>query len=230
MQQTSPVLLSLKPTKPSEIPSEDLILAAGRELINSTTSWKHGKTFHKTVKTLYRSKREGDGAHWHCRVSVHDPADVTFDQVWSKLGADKALHEKEFIPDIDSVTKVQALSPTATIWSLHYKFSSPVSPRVFTVLQVVHISKESPRVGLITSIPIDLSDEPELAKLEADAIRGRYVSVERLQELEDGRFEWRMATSSTPGGNIPAFLVESTMPSKIAEDVPHFMKWLKAQA
>lgn len=94
------------------------------------------------------------------------------------------------------------------------------------------------------SIPIDLSDDPELEALEEKGIKGRYVSVERLTELENGKSEWRMATSSTPGGSIPTFIVESSMASKIAEvrvpsscltgcliasiqDVPHFMNWLR---
>ena len=47
-------------------------------------------------------------------------------------------------------------------------------------------------------------------------MKGRYVSVERIMELDNGNTEWRMATSSTPGGFIPNFLVESTMAKKIA--------------
>ena len=97
---------------------------------------------------------------------------------------------------------------------------------------------------MIVSIPIDLSEDSELEALEEKGIKGRYVSVERLTELENGKTEWRMATSSTPGGSIPTFIVESSMASKIAEvrvsssgldvhlissiqDVPHFMNWLQ---
>ena len=47
-------------------------------------------------------------------------------------------------------------------------------------------------------------------------MKGRYVSVERIMELDNGNTEWRMATSSTPGGFLPNFLVESTMAKKIA--------------
>lgn len=56
-----------------------------------------------------------------------------------------------------------------------------------------------------------------MAKLEEKGVKGRYVSVERITELENGKVEWKMATSSTPGGSIPNFVVESTMASKIAE-------------
>jgi len=71
---------------------------------------------------------------------------------------------------------------------------------------------------LIVSLSIDLTSkgDEELRQLEEKGTKGRYVSVERVMELENGNVEWRMATSSTPGGSIPSFVVESTMPKKIA--------------
>lgn len=72
---------------------------------------------------------------------------------------------------------------------------------------------------MVVSIPIDLSspEDAELAKLEEKGVKGRYVSIERIVELEDGSTEWRMATSSTPGGSIPTWLAESSMAGKISE-------------
>ncbi|PBK97070.1 hypothetical protein ARMGADRAFT_1077180 [Armillaria gallica] len=220
--------LTITPLKPADIPSEAAILSAGESLLKSTSSWKPGKTYHKTVKTYSRGKEAGDGAPWHCRISEHAPAQATFDQMWGKLGTNKPENEKEYMAIIDKVTKVKDISPTQSIWTLHYKFPPPVQPRVFTVLQVVHLTETSPRTGVVVSIPIDLSspEDADLAKLEEKGVKGRYVSVEQLAELENGNTEWRMATSSTPGGLIPSFLTESTMNSTIAEDVSHFMKWL----
>ena len=63
---------------------------------------------------------------------------------------------------------------------------------------------------------MDLTSEPDLAKLEEKGVKGRYVSVECLMELPSGETEWRMATSSSPGGRIPAFIVNSTMASTIS--------------
>ncbi|KAG7447996.1 uncharacterized protein BT62DRAFT_891131 [Guyanagaster necrorhizus] len=220
--------LTIAPVKPADIPAQPVILSAGESLLKSTSSWKPGKTYHKTVKTYSRGKETGDGAPWHCRVSEHPPAEATFDQMWSKLGTDKAVNEKEYVSDINKVAKVKDISPTQSIWTLYYKFTPPIQPRVFTVLQVVHLTETSPRTGTVVSIPIDLSspEDADLAKLEEKGVKGRYVSVEQLIELENGNTEWRMATSSTPGGLIPSFLAEATMNSTIAEDVPHFMKWL----
>ncbi len=64
---------------------------------------------------------------------------------------------------------------------------------------------------------MDLSSDPELAKLEEKGVKGHYVSVESVKELPSGNTEWRMATSSSPGGRIPTFVVESTMASSISE-------------
>lgn len=125
-------------------------------------------------------------------------------------------------------------------------------------MQITRLNESSPRSGYvktvfkrtsglykchrtIVSIPVDLTEDQDLAKFEEKGVKGRYVSVERILELEDGSIEWRMATSSTPGGSIPSFFVEKSMDGKIAEvsnpdyrwtaadsrqDVPHFMKWL----
>ncbi|KAH9484375.1 hypothetical protein JR316_0003856 [Psilocybe cubensis] len=222
-------LLTITPLKPSEIPPEERIIAEGKTLIESSVSWKAGKTYFDVVKTSTRGKLAGDGAPWHCRYSVHKPDEITFDQLWEKLSRNKAENELQFIHEIQKVNKIKELSPTASIWTLYYTFLPPVSPRVFTVVQVVHLSEEKPRTGLIVSLSIDLTSkgDEELHLLEEKGTKGRYVSVERVMELEDGTTEWRMATSSTPGGNIPNFLVESTMAKKIASDVPQFIKWFQ---
>ncbi|KAJ3773579.1 hypothetical protein FB446DRAFT_527430 [Lentinula raphanica] len=230
MTESSDVKLSITSIKPSDIPSEDAIFKAADSIIESCTTWKQGKTYHKVVKTYLRAKGADDGAPWHCRVSVHKPDEATFDQMWEKLGKDKANNEKQFIPDIHKVTKVKEISPNQAIWTLYYKFPPPVSPRVFTELQITRVSEEKPRTGIVISMPIDLSspEDTELAKMEEKGVRGRYVSIERIVEQEDGSTEWRMATSSTPGGSIPSWLAEGTMASKISDDVPHFMKWLRS--
>jgi len=222
-------LLTITPLKPSEIPSEEVIIEEGRKLLESTTSWKVGKTFFHSVQTSFRAKAPGDGAPWYCRISEHTPKEATFDQFWEKLAKDKAINEKEFIPEIKKVTKVKEISPNASIWTLYYTFIPPVSPRVFTELQVIHLSEITPRTGMIVSLAIDLSSkgDEDLLKFEEHGVKGRYVSVERIVELENGNTEWRMATSSTPGGSLPNFLVESTMAKKIASDVPHFLKWFQ---
>ncbi|TBU49134.1 hypothetical protein BD309DRAFT_852382, partial [Dichomitus squalens] len=231
----------------TEIPSEDVIIKAGREVLNDTANWKHGKSFHKnTVKTLSRKKGPKDGAAWHARVSEHDKDEVTFEEFWDKLGKDKANNEMQYIPEIEKVQLIKQISQNQSVWTLFYKFPPPVSPRVFTVVQTIWFSETSPRTGIVVSVPVDVSGDPEAEKLEEKGVKGRYASVERILELDNGKVEWRMATSSTPGGNIPVFIAESSIPGSIAnvspvvafptrdfidrvlsQDVKHFLGWLK---
>lgn len=77
------------------------------------------------------------------------------------------------------------------------------------------------------SLPFDHPDVPEKQFDEASRVRGKYVSVERVRELHDGAaVEWRMATSSDAGGNIPRFVTNASLPKSIAEDVPSFLRWV----
>lgn len=214
--------------KLGDIPPESTIITLGNELLASTESWKKGKTFgNGKVLTLRRPPAQGSESSWHCRVSRHNKDDATFDEFWSKLGVNKAENEKQFVGAIKQVSEVKRISATQSIWTLYYTYPPPVSPRVFTVLQTTYLSSASPRSGLIVSIPIDLSEDEELAKIERKGVRGRYVAVERLLELDDDKVEWRMATSATPGGMIPSFIAESSMPGQIAADVTHFLKWFR---
>ena len=81
-----------------EIPSEESVIALGNALLDSTSSWKKGKSFQKkTVQTCSRPKGPQDGAPWHCRRSEHTAADATYDEFWSKLGVNKAENEKECV-------------------------------------------------------------------------------------------------------------------------------------
>ncbi|CDO73542.1 hypothetical protein BN946_scf185014.g12 [Trametes cinnabarina] len=230
MSQSVGLHLSITPVKIADIPSKEEIIKAGKQLLESTTSWKQGKAYqHGKVKTFSRAKGPKDGAGWYARVSEHSKDDATFEEFWSKLGENKAENEMQYIPEIKKVTLIKRISPTQSVWTLYYHFPPPVSPRVFTVVQTTWLNTESPRAGsIIVSIPVDVSDNAEYAKMEEKGVKGRYVSVERLQELSDGKVEWRMATSSTPGGKIPQFVAESSMASTISKDVTHFLGWLHA--
>jgi len=231
---SQPLTLSIRPLTPADIPPEEDILNAAIAILESTSSWKEGKSFNKKTTRTFSRPRSEDKEHreagWYCRVSQHTSDDATFDQFWSKLGENKAVNEMQFVSEIKKVQLIKEISPTMSIWSLYYSFGPIVSPRVFTVLQVKHVfdSEDSPRKAIVVSIPIDLSSpgDEDLAKLEERGVRGRYTSVEQILELPDGRVEWRMATSSAPGGAIPRILAESTLPSKISEDVPRFLDWL----
>lgn len=92
--QSNPINSEADSTPMTAVPPEISIITTARHLIESTSTWTQGKTYHG-VKTYHRGKAPEDGAPWHCRVSEHKPAEATFDQLWSKLGKDKAVNEKE---------------------------------------------------------------------------------------------------------------------------------------
>ncbi|PAV23679.1 hypothetical protein PNOK_0074700 [Pyrrhoderma noxium] len=222
--------LNITPVKVSEIPPEGELLQAGRELIKASQEWKQTKVFCKgLVQGITAPKASDDDEPWFGRVSVHDSTSISFDELWFGLGTKKPEHESKFVHNIDGIKLLKQNSDQAEIWNIHYKFSPPISNRTFTVLQVIELDTSSPkRSGLIVSIPIDTSPDAELHKQEIHGVRGRYVSVERIQELEDGKIEWRMVTSSIPGGSIPSFVVHTSLPGQIANDVPLFLKWYES--
>lgn len=83
----------------ADIPPEDAIIEAGREILESSLTWKQGKTYEKnTVKTLYRAKGPKDGASWYGRISEHRKEDGTFEEFWNKIGVNKTENEKEYVP------------------------------------------------------------------------------------------------------------------------------------
>ncbi|KAL1735377.1 hypothetical protein EV714DRAFT_200874 [Schizophyllum commune] len=255
---SEPFVLSKKPVPVTEIPSEEVILARAKEVLASIPQWKEGKAYKGGVKTftLPKGLTPGTSAEdfWACRMSGHSSSDASFDAMWAHLAKDKAENEMNsssreygveasqiltelgsprYMPIIRKVTKVKEISPTQEIWTLFYKFNPVMTPRVFTVLQLAYLDESNPteRVGTIVQIPIDLSPDPELSKLEEKGVKASYVSVEQLTELnggsEGGKVRWTMATSSHPGGMIPDAITNASLAGEIAKDVPNFLSFLK---
>ncbi|KIJ26729.1 hypothetical protein M422DRAFT_38110 [Sphaerobolus stellatus SS14] len=175
------------------------------------------KTFHGVMKgepynvtISSKARASGDEAGWYVRRSEH--TDGTFDEFWEKLGRNKAINAKEY------ATLLKQISPTQSICPLHYHLIPLVSDRIFTVLQATHLEggeHGTPREGRVISGPVDVSEDAEMKAKERKGVKGRYISVLRLREgIEGEALEWMMATSSTPGGSIPQFITERTMPSQ----------------
>lgn len=59
----------------------------------------------------------------------------------------RTLRPSRYIPDIKKVKLIKRISPTQSVWTLYYQFPPPVSPRVFTVVQTMWRSEESPKTG-----------------------------------------------------------------------------------
>ena len=99
MSQPQPnFLINGLPIKPSEIPSEDEIIALEKEILAASDNWKQGKTIKKSIKTsTYSPGSKGGnvGAKWACRISEHTREEGTFDEFWSGLGTNKAENEMQ---------------------------------------------------------------------------------------------------------------------------------------
>ncbi|WVF68469.1 hypothetical protein IAT40_003236 [Kwoniella sp. CBS 6097] len=140
-------------------------------------------------------------------------------------------NEREYI---ESMRETECLhvyrKHVAEVWRLTYRTPPPTNPRTFIVLLLSRELKDTPkgeRAFMNISIPFDHPDCKEKTGNEKSRVRGKYVSVERVRELDGGDVvEWRMATSSDAGGNIPQFVTNRSLPGSIAEDVPSFLGWM----
>jgi len=74
--------------------------------------------------------------------------------------------------------------------------------------------------SLIVSIPIDLSAHKELQKREEPGVRAFYAAVERVKQLDSGKVEWRMATTSDSGGLVPKCIEQLALPKAVAAVSP----------
>ncbi|ELU37359.1 hypothetical protein AG1IA_08622 [Rhizoctonia solani AG-1 IA] len=263
--------LKLEATSIKNLPDVQAVLAEAKALIEDTHSWPEGKTHHG-VRTHRKAMM---GPSWHSRTSTHGPEDGTFDDFWNCLGITHSLNEKEYVPEVKSATPLGSydgfegssnnmipinpyhlLSANHPAWTMGYSFTPPVSDRVFTVLIACILEEQPGKQGFVISLPLDVSADQDLKEKEPRGVRGHYVSVERVKEI-DGITPLvpSMATRSSPGGLIPTFLSEPAMPSKISEvssasscsakghvplepflyiqspnpqDVPHVVEWIKA--
>ncbi|WVW86973.1 hypothetical protein I302_109029 [Kwoniella bestiolae CBS 10118] len=140
-------------------------------------------------------------------------------------------NEREYIESMRESECLQVYRKhCAEVWRLTFKTPPPTNPRTFVVLLLSRELTGEPkgeRAFMNISIPFEHPDCPPKVNNEKSRVRGKYVSVERVREIEGGReVEWRMATSSDAGGNIPRFVTNGSLPNSIAEDVPSFLGWM----
>lgn len=101
--------------------------------------------------------------------------------------------ESTSLPTLHILHRVPDSYVSILVWAIHYSFPNPISPRVFTQLQYIHPPEPSlkPRTAYVITIPFDVEDDAEMLAKQGKGVHGKYVSVERLLELEDGSLEWR---------------------------------------
>lgn len=145
--------LSSRAIRLEDRPPESAIISLGRDILDSTGSWTEGRRYaNGKILTLRRPKKRDDPESWYCRVSKHGPDDATFDEFWSKLGENKVENERQYITAIKKAVLVKQISATQSVWSMHYTYPFPVSPRIFTVLLTTHIEKGPRRSGYVLAL------------------------------------------------------------------------------
>lgn len=111
----------------------------------------------------------------------------------------------------------------------------PLDNRCFGTM----VTRAFTRAGafVVAQIPIDLKNVPNAiysngenktsgsnAKRQEKVTMGKYVSVERVHEQDDGNVNWEMAVASDAGGFLPMALQKMGLPGAISKDVGLFMK------
>jgi hypothetical protein len=130
-------------------------------------------------------------------------------------------HCEQEVEYVETLSKAIEMEPNCYLKL--YDLPFPTTNRSFISYVVVHTTTPAPtpsnstplRSFVVFSLPAHLpAHEAALAVSEQGHVRGRYVAVEEVREVEvDGKkkVEWKTASRSTPGGSIPVKLAESYM-------------------
>ncbi|KAH7070528.1 hypothetical protein BKA63DRAFT_555633 [Paraphoma chrysanthemicola] len=149
------------------------------------------------------------------------------------IGGDQRLEDIT----VDGVGKLE-------VYLLSAQFPGPTSPREFVTLLITSdnclteaskVGDAIPRHFMVVSIPVNHPEAPPRAGM----VRGYYESIEMIREIplagagadeaELNPVEWIMVTRSDPGGGIPRFMVERSVPSSIVQDAVKFLDWACAK-
>lgn len=117
-----------------------------------------------------------------------------------------------------------------------HEIPTPLNNRVFSTLSIRAFTR--PGSFVVAQIPVDLKNVSNAiytngqhisqsgdAKKREKIVIGRYTSVERVYEQDDGKIMWEMATASDARGFLPMAMQKLGIPGAIAKDVGFFMKW-----
>ncbi|GAA5852383.1 hypothetical protein JCM9279_001182 [Rhodotorula babjevae] len=242
-------LLTLKPTPASALPSKgtpeytryrDTLVHDALDLVASLPTsplWAKQKTYHAdqglathTYSTTSPPPGSGDTERyrWHARQSRHD---TSFDHFERGLLRHHSVNERDYIESCYLARRLAVVDEG----ELEDTSPFPASRRafVFALLTLALPPRPHPtdpsaaprRAFLVVSLPATHDAAREEDEKEG-AVRARYVSVEHVEEDDEGGVVWTMAVASDAGGAIPRWITERAMPAKVAEDVPSFVEWV----
>ncbi len=198
----------------------DRVVIRAEEFINSTQSWRCDKEQEPGVANKRKgvTSQSGETLHWCVRQSFH--SELSFEIFKRGLFYNHPENEAKYIPSIIDVHHMFNVGPKISAYKNTYKMPWPLTKR--QMLELVITASPTPKSFYVVSLPLSGQQDDR-------CVRGMYVSVEYVEEMEDGKVEWTMATASDAGGNLPRSLQNPAIPSQIAKDVPHFLAWAKKE-
>ncbi|KAJ8295997.1 hypothetical protein OF846_001322 [Rhodotorula toruloides] len=247
--------LSLTPARLETVPQSsadpsyqayvDAAVSAARDLVTSlpyptsptSDRWATGKTFQtggpapvhtystRSAARLPPGSGETEGYRWHARRSVHRGENAPSYEAFERgLLRDHSVNEAKYIESCTEARKIKVIKE-AELEGDNRDFTFLLLTTPLPSRPSASDSTRALRSFVVISIPVEHPSEKGY-------VRGRYVSVEHIQELDEaegGGIEWIMAVSSSAGGMVPKLISEKVMPSKISEDVPSFIEWVQKQ-
>jgi hypothetical protein len=71
----------------------------------------------------------------------------------------------------------------------------------------------------VITLPIDLSSksDKDLAEMEEKGVRGHYLSVEHIHEVDGDKVEWRRLVCVDAGGMIPKYWAKRNVLSRMVK-------------
>lgn len=100
------------------------------------------------------------------------------------------------LPPFSLPTPFSSSSKTkAALFKLHYSLPFPLDKRTFLVALVQVLDEERGEVWNL-SLPVEDGRVLEGREGEKGRVRGRYVSIERVQRLDGGKVDWQSVFSS----------------------------------
>ncbi|KAI8065486.1 hypothetical protein BC940DRAFT_304230 [Gongronella butleri] len=224
---------------------DDLFLT-GQRLVNASKEWPLKKTSGQVTIRVQGSSLVDNAALAKSghkiiqRSSEH--SDVTYDDFRAVLLVDHTKNEPKYIAMLEEAQLRHVLPTLAStnpgdsqgIYWLGYK-ASVASPREFVELvacRELPAQENGLRAFMVASQPVTTKDAPTRRGYE----RGRYASWEYVCEKRDANdtsktvIEWTCIQQSSAGGWVPGFLSDYVAANDFANDVVHFIDYIKNNA
>lgn len=196
----------------------------------------------KSIPEQVRTTGSGAVAEtWFARTSIHENAAKTGTATWAEADAglrqEHSVHEFEYTPDVkdahlvldwpkDELQEVGDWKDVqAEIREMVHHIPPPLNNRVFVVMVVTAIRRDE-KEFLVVQLPVSGKGLPGTKYYGQPKITpGQYVSIERGELLEEGKWKWQMGTASDAGGNLPMWAQKMGVPGAVVKDVGLFMDW-----